>query len=98
MVYVGAALDGTGWHPASWREDNARPADLFTAGYWVDMARMAEAAGLYFLTLDDSVALQSSRAAMHDNRTDLVRGRLDAVMVAARVAPLTARIGLIPTV
>src|SRR4051794_3222616 len=98
MVIVGVALDRAGWHPAAWREDSARPADLLTADYWVDMARMAEAAGLDFLTLEDSLALQSSRAAFHDERTDLVRGRLDAVMVAARVAPLTQRIGLIPTI
>jgi len=97
-LYVGVALDGTGWHPASWREDDARPRDLLTATYWVDLARTAERAGLDFLTLEDSLALQSSRAAFHDNRVDLVRGRLDAVMVAARVAPPTQRIGLIPTV
>src|SRR5581483_2236949 len=34
----------------------------------------------------------------HDTRTDLVRGRLDAVMVAARVAPVTSRIGLVPSI
>src|SRR3954447_17232721 len=59
---------------------------------------MAEPAGLDFLTLEDSLALQSSRNALHDTRTDMVRGRLDAVMVAARVAPLTDRIGLIPSI
>jgi alkanesulfonate monooxygenase SsuD/methylene tetrahydromethanopterin reductase-like flavin-dependent oxidoreductase (luciferase family) len=71
---------------------------LLKAEYWVDLARTAEAAGLDFLTLEDSLALQSSRAAFHDTRTDLVRGRLDAVMVAARLAPLTERIGLIPSI
>ncbi len=97
-LYLGVALDGTGWHPSSWREEDARPNDLLTGDYWVELARTAEAAGLDFLTLEDSFALQSSRATSHDHRTDLVRGRLDAVMVAARVAPLTSRIGLIPTV
>jgi alkanesulfonate monooxygenase SsuD/methylene tetrahydromethanopterin reductase-like flavin-dependent oxidoreductase (luciferase family) len=97
-VLLGVALDGAGWHPAAWREPAARPAELLTAGYWVDLARSAEAAGLDFLTIEDSLALQSSRAASHDTRTDLVRGRLDAVMVAARIAPRTERIGLIPTV
>ena len=97
-LLLGVALDGTGWHPASWREDAARPAELLTAGYWVDLARRAEDAGLDFLTIEDSLALQSSRNASHDARTDLVRGRLDAVMIAARVAPVTSRIGLVPTV
>jgi alkanesulfonate monooxygenase SsuD/methylene tetrahydromethanopterin reductase-like flavin-dependent oxidoreductase (luciferase family) len=97
-VFLGVALDGTGWHPAAWREPAARPSELFSAGYWVDLAASLEAAGLDFLTIEDSLALQSSRAAFHDSRTDLVRGRLDAVMVAARVAPRTSRIGLIPSV
>jgi alkanesulfonate monooxygenase SsuD/methylene tetrahydromethanopterin reductase-like flavin-dependent oxidoreductase (luciferase family) len=97
-LFMGVALDGAGWHPGAWREEDARPADLFSAGYWTDLARIAEAAGLDFLTLEDSLALQSSRATRHDDRVDLVRGRLDAVMIAARVAPMTQRIGLIPTV
>ncbi len=97
-LFLGVALDGAGWHPAAWREAAARPAELLTAGYWVDLAGSLEAAGLDFLTIEDSLALQSSRAAFHDTRTDLVRGRLDAVMVAARVAPRTSRIGLIPSV
>ena len=97
-LFLGVALDGAGWHPAAWREETARPAALLSAGYWVDLAHAAEAAGLDFLTIEDSLALQSSRTAHHDERTDLVRGRLDAVMVAARVAPVTSRIGLIPSV
>jgi alkanesulfonate monooxygenase SsuD/methylene tetrahydromethanopterin reductase-like flavin-dependent oxidoreductase (luciferase family) len=97
-LFLGVALDGAGWHPAAWREPAARPAELFTAGYWVALAGSLEAAGLDFLTIEDSLALQSSRVAFHDSRTDLVRGRLDAVMVAARVAPRTRRIGLIPSV
>ena len=97
-LFLGVALDGAGWHPAAWREAAARPRELLTAGYWVDLAGSLEAAGLDFLTIEDSLALQSSRAAFHDSRTDLVRGRLDAVMVAARVAPRIQRIGLIPSV
>lgn len=97
-LIIGVALDGTGWHPAAWREESARPTEILEAGYWVDLARRAEAAGFDFLTLEDALALQSSRGAFHDTRTDLVRGRLDAVMVAARMAPLTQRIGLIPSV
>ncbi len=32
-----------------------------------------------------------------DQRTDRVRGRLDAVLIAARAAPGTRRIGFVPT-
>jgi alkanesulfonate monooxygenase SsuD/methylene tetrahydromethanopterin reductase-like flavin-dependent oxidoreductase (luciferase family) len=60
---------------------------------------VAEAEGglVDFVTFEDSMGLQSSRRDALDDRTDQVRGRLDAVLIAARVAPLTARIGLVPT-
>ncbi|MCJ1706048.1 LLM class flavin-dependent oxidoreductase [Microbacterium sp. VKM Ac-2923] len=95
-LHLGVALDGAGWHPAAWREPSSRPADLFTADYWVDLVRTAERAGLDFVTIEDSLALQSERFLAGDERTDEVRGRLDAVLIASRVAPLTERIGLIP--
>ena len=33
-LHLAVALDGAGWHPAAWREPDARPRELFTAGYW----------------------------------------------------------------
>ncbi|WP_433366648.1 LLM class flavin-dependent oxidoreductase [Actinoplanes sp. CA-142083] len=96
-IHLSAALDGTGWHPASWREPDARPAEIFTARYWVDLAREAEAGALDFVTFEDALGLQSDRPDGPDERTDHVRGRLDAVLIAARVAPATTRIGLVPT-
>ncbi|MEU5696446.1 LLM class flavin-dependent oxidoreductase [Actinosynnema sp. NPDC020468] len=54
----------------------------FTAGHWVDLVKEAERGLLDFVTLEDSLGPE---------------GRLDAVQVAARVAPLTSRIGLVPT-
>jgi alkanesulfonate monooxygenase SsuD/methylene tetrahydromethanopterin reductase-like flavin-dependent oxidoreductase (luciferase family) len=96
-LHLAVALDGAGWHPAAWREPRARPGDLFTAGYWADLVLRAERGRLDFVTIEDSLGLQSSRYDAPDERTDQVRGRLDAVLVAARVAPLTSRIGLVPT-
>jgi alkanesulfonate monooxygenase SsuD/methylene tetrahydromethanopterin reductase-like flavin-dependent oxidoreductase (luciferase family) len=93
---LAVALDGAGWHPAAWRADGARPGELFTARYWADLAQEAERGLLDFVTIDDSLALQSSRRGVPDDRVDQVRGRLDAVLVAARVAPATSRIGLVP--
>jgi alkanesulfonate monooxygenase SsuD/methylene tetrahydromethanopterin reductase-like flavin-dependent oxidoreductase (luciferase family) len=98
MLHLGVALDGAGWHPAAWRATDARPRELFTADYWVDLVRSAEAGQLDFVTIEDSLGLQSSRFDQLDDRTDQVRGRLDAVLIAARVAPLTTSIGLLPTV
>jgi len=96
-LHLAVALDGAGWHPAAWREPNARPADLFSAPYWVDLAQQAEAGLLDFLTIEDSFGLQSKHFATLEYRTDQVRGRLDAVLIAARVAPKTSNIGLVPT-
>jgi alkanesulfonate monooxygenase SsuD/methylene tetrahydromethanopterin reductase-like flavin-dependent oxidoreductase (luciferase family) len=90
-MHLSVALDGTGWHPAAWREARARPAELFTGRYWADVIGEAELGLLDFVTIEDGFTVQSSR-------TDQVTGRLDAVLIAARVAPLTRHIGLVPTV
>ena len=50
------------------------------------------------MTIEDGLSLQPSRHQRRPARTDHVRGRLDAVLIASRVAPLTSHIGLIPTV
>lgn len=97
-LHLAVALDGTGWHPASWREPVARPQDLFTAGYWADQVAEAERGLLDFVTIEDGLGPQSSHFLEPDERTDQVRGRLDAVLIASRVAPLTRHIGLVPTV
>src|SRR3954467_11468867 len=96
-LHLAVALDGAGWHPAAWREPDARPAELFTAGYWVDLGQEAQRGLLDLVTLEDALALQSTSRRAPDDRTDQVRGRLDAVQVAARVAPVTRGIGLVPT-
>jgi alkanesulfonate monooxygenase SsuD/methylene tetrahydromethanopterin reductase-like flavin-dependent oxidoreductase (luciferase family) len=96
-LHLAVALDGAGWHPAAWREPSAQPEALFTAGYWAGLAAEAEAGTLDFLTIEDSLALQSVSRRGPDRRTDQVRGRLDAVLIAALIAPLTRHIGLVPT-
>src|SRR3954465_1103693 len=96
-LHLAVALDGAGWHPAAWREPDARPAELFTAGYWVDLVQEAQRGLLDLVTFEDDLALQSGDRYADDGRTDRVRGRLDAGQVAARVAPLTEGIGLVPT-
>jgi alkanesulfonate monooxygenase SsuD/methylene tetrahydromethanopterin reductase-like flavin-dependent oxidoreductase (luciferase family) len=50
------------------------------------------------VVIEDGLSLQSARHGEPDQRTDQVRGRLDAVLVAARVAPLTRHIGVVPSV
>jgi len=96
-LHLAVALDGTGWHPASWREADARPADLLSPRYWTDLVAEAERGLLDFVTIEDGLALQSDHHLRADERVDRVRGRLDAVLIASRVAPLTRNIGLVPT-
>ena len=96
-LHLAVALDGAGWHPAAWREPDAQPQRLFTAGYWTELARQAERGLLDFLTIEDGLDLQSDDHFQADSRTDRVRGRLDAVLIAARAAPATRHIGFVPT-
>ncbi|MBM9465838.1 LLM class flavin-dependent oxidoreductase [Nakamurella leprariae] len=101
-LHLGVALDGAGWHPAAWREPSARPDELFDARYWADLARTAERGGLDLITIEDTLTLQSSTSPIDpagpDERTDQVRGRLDASLVASRLATATEHIGLVPVV
>ena len=97
-VHLAAALDGAGWHQAAWREPDGRPAELLAAAYWADLVTEAERGLLDFVSIEDGLSLQSTDRNQSDGRTDRVRGRLEAVLIAARVAPLTSHIGLMPTV
>ena len=96
-LHLAVALDGAGWHPAAWREADAQPQRLFTAGYWSELAQQAERGLLDFLTIEDGLNLQSDDHFQADSRIDRVRGRLDAVLIAARTAPTTRHIGFVPT-
>jgi alkanesulfonate monooxygenase SsuD/methylene tetrahydromethanopterin reductase-like flavin-dependent oxidoreductase (luciferase family) len=95
-VHLAVSLDGAGYHPAAWRDPSARPRELFTAPYWVEQVQLAERGLLDFVSFDDEFGLQSGRRREVDTHTDQVRGRLDAVLVASRVAPATEWIGLVP--
>lgn len=96
-LHLAVALDGAGSHPAAWRHPSARPKELFTAKYWGDLGRTAERGLLDLLTIEDAFSLQSSKRDSVDDRTDQVRGRLDAVLIASLLAPLTSHIGLVAT-
>jgi alkanesulfonate monooxygenase SsuD/methylene tetrahydromethanopterin reductase-like flavin-dependent oxidoreductase (luciferase family) len=64
-------------------------ADLLSARYWTDLVTEAEAGLLDLVTFEDALSLPGDGQ---------VAGQLDAVLIAARVAPLTRHIGLVPTV
>ncbi|MEV4110110.1 LLM class flavin-dependent oxidoreductase [Nonomuraea sp. NPDC049695] len=95
-LHLAVALDGAGWHPAAWRSLDS-PETIFSARHWAELVAEAERGLLDFVTIEDAFGLQSTLADAPDERTDQVRGRFDAVLLAARLAPLTSRIGLVPT-
>lgn len=96
-IHLAVALDGAGWHPAAWKDAGVKPSVLFGADYWIDQVRLAERGLIDFVTIEDSLALQTAAGFARDDRADHVTGRLDAVELAARVAPETSRIGIVAT-
>lgn len=98
-LHLAIALDGAGWHPAAWREASARPTELTSPRYWRDLVTRADAAGITFATIEDALSLGGrTQDPDAETRRDRVRGQLDAVVLASFLAPLTERIGLVPTV
>jgi len=96
-LHLGVALDGYGWNPQAWRATLAadpQTPSVLSGRYWADLAITAERGLLDFLTIDDSLMPQIGRGErIHPER---LAGRGDAVLVAARIAPVTQHIGLIP--
>jgi alkanesulfonate monooxygenase SsuD/methylene tetrahydromethanopterin reductase-like flavin-dependent oxidoreductase (luciferase family) len=96
-LHLGVALDGYGWHPQAWRatlaSDPGTPSVL-SGRYWAELAAIAEGGLLDFLTIDDTLMPQPGRRERID--PGRLAGRADAVLVAARIAPATQHIGLIP--
>ncbi|MDV2474417.1 LLM class flavin-dependent oxidoreductase [Rhodococcus zopfii] len=80
---------GTGIHPSSWRRDDSRAEELFTPRYWTGLVGAADRAGVDFAFFPDTFGVTTDAST--------VRGRLEAVGLAARLTAATTRIGLVPT-
>ncbi|NEA33989.1 LLM class flavin-dependent oxidoreductase [Streptomyces sp. SID13031] len=83
-------IDGAGGHPAAWRGAELDPAAILTGEVALRAVQRAEAAGIDFATFVDTLEAPADEPAQ-------VSARLDALGLAARIAPSTDRIGLIPT-
>jgi alkanesulfonate monooxygenase SsuD/methylene tetrahydromethanopterin reductase-like flavin-dependent oxidoreductase (luciferase family) len=92
-LHLAVALDGYGWHPQAWRH-TPEPQPITSGRYWSGLAATAERGLLDFVTFDDALTAQRRRRPEIEPRW--LAGRPDAVLVAARVAPVTNHIGLIP--
>jgi alkanesulfonate monooxygenase SsuD/methylene tetrahydromethanopterin reductase-like flavin-dependent oxidoreductase (luciferase family) len=84
VFHLALRLDGTAPLPPRDREAGAG-LPLSAAG-WLELIRAAEEAGVDFVTIEDAHRLPVGDPA----------GRLDAVMIACRVAPVTQRVGIVP--
>lgn len=91
--HLGVALDGYGWHTQAWALAQ-ETRSVLSGKYWAELAMTAERGLLDFLTIDDSLMPQPGRRERIDPHR--LAGRGDAVLTAARVAPATRHIGLIP--
>lgn len=97
QLHLAVALDGYGWHPQAWRstlKSDPNTPWVLSGHYWADLATTAERGLLDFLTIDDTLMPQIGRG--ERIRPERLAGRGDAVLVAARIAPTTKHIGLIP--
>ena len=91
--HLGVALDGYGWHTQAWALTQ-ETRSVLSGRYWAELALTAERGLLDFLTIDDSLMPQPGRRERIDPHR--LAGRGYAVLVAARIAPVTRHIGLIP--
>jgi alkanesulfonate monooxygenase SsuD/methylene tetrahydromethanopterin reductase-like flavin-dependent oxidoreductase (luciferase family) len=82
QLQVGVGLNSAGWHPAAASEGQP---DTTSAQFWLDAVVEAEHGLLAFATIDDVAA-------------EAPAPRLDAVLLASRVAAQTTHIGLVPSV
>jgi alkanesulfonate monooxygenase SsuD/methylene tetrahydromethanopterin reductase-like flavin-dependent oxidoreductase (luciferase family) len=97
QLHLGVALDGYGWDPQAWRATLASDRDtapVLSGRYWAGLAVTAERGLLDFLTIEDTLMPQPGRRERISPQR--LAGRGDAVLVAARIAPVTRHIGLIP--
>ncbi|NAZ88063.1 LLM class flavin-dependent oxidoreductase [Kineococcus sp. T90] len=90
-MHLAVELDGAGRHPAAWREAGADPAGLSTSAHWRRAVAPADEADLDLVVLPDELHLAGGRDGEQ-------RGRLEAAGLAAHLAPLTRRTGLVPVV
>lgn len=83
-------LHHVGHHEAAWRHPSTQPDALFTADYYVDLARRAEAAKLDAVFFADGPVL-------HGGVEHNAVGTLEPLLTLATIAARTERIGLIAT-
>ncbi|MFK4090322.1 LLM class flavin-dependent oxidoreductase [Kribbella sp. NPDC020789] len=84
-------IDGAGAHPDAWRGAEVDPGAILTGSLALRAVQRAEAAGVDIATFADTLEAPADEPGR-------VSVRLDALGLAARIAPATSHIGLLPTI
>lgn len=98
MMSIGASIRGLGYNASAWRHPQVDPTVQESIGFYVDLAKTAEAAKLDFIFLADNLAATSMT-----DRPEGVLGRghdnitLEPLTAMAAMAVLTEKIGLVAT-
>lgn len=82
-AHLAVEVSGFGRHPEAWRQEGVPRAALLTAAHHIAVVQLAAQAGADLVALPDHFGPDAG---------------LDAVAVAARVAPAVPGVGLVPTV
>ena len=90
-LHLAVDLTDAGAHPAAWRTLGSQARQLFDADRLQDLVSTAQRGTVDLVLFDDAFSLQPGRRGG-------VQGRLDAALVAARLAPRSSGVGLVPTV
>jgi FMN-dependent oxidoreductase (nitrilotriacetate monooxygenase family) len=93
-IKLGFSIWATGFHPSGWRLPEARFDGTFNPRFMTEMAQLAERGKLDFFFIGDRVVSLPETQAEHPN---LVL-RPEALTLAAFVAAVTERIGIVTTV
>ncbi|MGW0434549.1 LLM class flavin-dependent oxidoreductase [Micromonospora sp. NPDC003197] len=93
LLHIGLSLSPTWLRGHAWRRPDSRVEDLFTADFFVEAARAAEAAHLDFLFKPDALTLDPASV-----EHGLGFSALDSTMLMTALVRETTRIGLVPTV
>jgi alkanesulfonate monooxygenase SsuD/methylene tetrahydromethanopterin reductase-like flavin-dependent oxidoreductase (luciferase family) len=89
---IAVALSSADSPPVAERRSDPSRHEGLSARHWVDQVQRAERGFLDLVTIEDSHRLTP---AIGDSRA-VEPGRLDAVMIACRIAPATRHIGIVP--
>jgi alkanesulfonate monooxygenase SsuD/methylene tetrahydromethanopterin reductase-like flavin-dependent oxidoreductase (luciferase family) len=93
---IAVALSSADSPPVAERRSDPSRHEGLSGRHWVDQVQRAERGFLDLVTIEDSHRLTPAIGDSRAGGPALTPGRLDAVMIACRIAPATRHIGIVP--